>query len=416
MTHLTIKDIEAALSNADKETRLWDDTPRGLGLRITAGGVATFFIQYESPETFKKARFSIEQYGRITLNEARTEAKRLFQLVASGKDPAIEKRMAKHIAETAVTMKEFCDTYFKDAENGLVTYRGKPKKPSTIANDRGRIERHIKPLLGEKLVRDVTLKDVERMMHDIRLGKIAVDVKTGFRGRARVTGGAGTAARTVRLLGSIFTYAVKQGIRDDNPVRGVEIPPDNKRTRILTPDEYLALGTALSEMEENGIYPALLHAYWVLALTGCRRGEVFGLKKSEVDKHNQCLRFGDTKTGQQVRPVGAVAMSYITSREFDQESKYVFPAAMNGEHVTDARIFKRACQTANLEEVSLHTLRHSFASVALELEYSELTVGGMLGHRFSSITSRYAHHVDKALVAAADRVSVIIAERMDGLK
>jgi site-specific recombinase XerD len=66
---------------------------------------------------------------------------------------------------------------------------------------------------------------------------------------------------------------------------------------------------------------------------------------------------------------------------------------------------------AELKDVSLHTLRHSFASVALELGYSELTIGGLIGHTQHSVTSRYAHHVDSALVSAADRV----AERIDKL-
>lgn len=74
-----------------------------------------------------------------------------------------------------------------------------------MATDRGRIERHIKPALGAKFVRDITTNDIEKAMHAIRLGKTATDVKTAPRGRAIVTGGAGVAGQAVILLGSIFS-------------------------------------------------------------------------------------------------------------------------------------------------------------------------------------------------------------------
>jgi integrase len=416
MARLTKQKIEAAISAATSESRLWDDDPKGLGLRIKANGTASFFIQFASPVTFKKARHTVGQYGRLTINQARTEAKRLYEVVANGRDPAIEKRQAKQNADTAATMAVFCDDYMRDARAGLVTYRGQPKKPSTISIDQGRVDRHIKPLLGKKLVRDITKRDIEKAMHDIRLGKTAVNVKTGHRGRAIVTGGAGTATRTVRLMGSIFSYAIKLGVRLDNPAKGVEVLADGKSDRVLSPNEYRKLGEALDNSEAGGANLVAINACRLLALTGCRRSEVFSLLKTEVDDHAQCLRLGDTKTGQQVRVVGRAAMDLLDSLEQEAEGRYVFPASKGEGHLTDAKLFRRVCADAGLKGVSLHTLRHSFATVALELEFSELTIAGLLGHRSNSITSRYAHHVDRALVAAADRVSALIARRMDGIE
>ena len=65
-----------------------------------------------------------------------------------------------------------------------------------------------------------------------------------------------------------------------------------------------------------------------------------------------------------------------------------------------------------LESVTLHTARHGFVSVAAELGYSELTIAGLLGHRSSSVTGRYIHLVDPALIAAANRVSLLFDSRM----
>lgn len=170
----------------------------------------------------------------------------------------------------------------------------------------------------------------------------------------------------------------------------------------------------LEDLESTGSNKVALNAYRVLALTGCRRGEVFGLKKSEIDAHRQCLRLGDTKTGAQVRAVGHNVMSILSSLINNEETEFVFPATRGDQHLTDAKLFRAACKKAELEGVSLHTLRHSFASVGLELEYSELTIAGLLGHRSHSVTSRYAHHVDQALITAADRISAVIARRMAG--
>lgn len=415
MAGLTKRLINTTQLEGCKELRLWDDDPRGFGLRIKPSGAKTFFVQYRSPVTFKKLRLSIGQYGRLTLDEARSEARKILGRVEKGEDPAEEKRLAKVRAlTTARTIDELCDDYMRDARAGLVTYRGKAKKTSTLDIDEGRVKRHIKPLIGGCLVTEITGKDVEMFMHDVRLGKTATTEKTRARGKARVTGGDGTARRTVGLLGSIFSYAVKEGLRPDNPVTGIERSPDNKRTRSLSPDEYRALGEALDTLEDKGANPVAVRAIRVLALSGCRRGEVFSLKRTEVDAHNQCFRFGDTKTGQQVRAIGRTAIDLIIRASKKEDCSYVFPAARGDGHLTDTKVFRKACDLAGLGGVTIHTLRHAFSTVANELEYSETTIAGLLGYGRYSTTARYTHLVDHALVAAADRISTLIDTRMEG--
>ena len=414
MSNLTIRKIGAARPVAGKTVRLWDDDPRGFGVYLKPSGGKAFFVQYRSPVTQKKRRYTICQYGTLTLDQARTEARKILARVAKGEDPLDNRERSREAARIAVNVADFCDQYHSDAVQGLVRYRGKPKKPYTLEVDRGRIDRHIKPTLGKLLVRDVTARDIERAYHAVRRGETAVDEKTGPRGRAIVTGGAGTAGRMVTLLGSIFSYAIKTGIRLDNPAARFELPPDGKRDRYLLPDEYRRLGAALDGMENSGANAIAIRAIRALALTGCRRGEIYKLLKSEIDPHGSCLRLSDTKTGQQVRPIGGPALDILTLPPFDEGSNFTFPATRGDGHLTDAKVFRRTCKEAALEGVSLHTLRHSFASVALELEYSEMTIASLLGHRQHSVTARYAHHVDRALVAAADRVSAMIASRMAG--
>jgi hypothetical protein len=118
---------------------------------------------------------------------------------------------------------ELCYLYLAEAEAGrLLTRRNLPKKASTLATDRGRIERHIKPLLGRLSVASVTREDVEDFMHSVADGKTAGKTRTAKkRGLANVRGGRGTASRTVGLLGSIFSYARRHRMCADNPCTGL---------------------------------------------------------------------------------------------------------------------------------------------------------------------------------------------------
>ena len=133
-----------------------------------------------------------------------------------------------------------------------------------------------------------------------------------------------------------------------------------------------------------------------------------------MDVHHQCLRFDDTKTGQQVRAIGRPAMDLIQATSGNEDAPFVFPATRSDGHLKDVKVFRKACEMAKLGDVTIHTLRHSFATAANELEYSEITIAGLLGHGRHSTTARYTHLIDRALVTAADRISALIASRMEG--
>ena len=417
MAGLTKRLIDAARRSPTRDFRLWDVDPRGFGVRIKRTGVATFFVQYTSPANGRKTRYTLGQYGRLTLDEARREARKVLGSVAKGGDPARERQAEQVQAKlTARTVAELCDLYLKEADAGRVTYRGRAKKTSTLIIDRGRIARHIKPLLGVKSVADVTRADVEAFFHAVRQGKTATTIKTGPRGLARVAGGPATAARTVGLLGSLFSYAIRIGLRRDNPVAGFERPPARRRDRTLNPEEYRKLGAALDDLAAEGTRPSVVAAIRTLALTGARRSEILTLKWDQVDKHRQLLRLAETKTGQQLRPVGRAALDALASSPLRKGNQFVFPAAHGQGPMVGVKLFREAVRRSGLKDVSIHTLRHSFASMALALGYSELTIAGLLGHRLHSVTSRYAHHVDGNLIAAADTIAEQIAIKVDGRK
>lgn len=387
---------------ADKDRFLFDADLTGFGLKVTPKGRKTYFVQYRL--NGRKARYTIGRHGAPwTVNEARTEALRILGEVAKGCDPQAEKRNMR----TALTISELCDAYLAEGCDD--------KKPSTLATDRGRITRHIKPLLGRKSVKDLTANDVKRFMKDVADGKTACDVKTGHRGRARVSGGRGTATRTVGLLGGILSFAVEESLRLDNPVHGVKRYRNQPNERFLSPVELARLGEVLSHMETEGDNPRAISAIRLLILTGCRKTEVLALRWNEVDFESGCLRLADSKTGQKTLILGAPALQLLSKLPQISGTPYVFPAMKgDGHYVGLPKIWQRARKKAGLEDVRLHDLRHSFASVGASAGMGLPIIGKLLGHSDPKTTARYAHIGDDPAKVAADRIAGTIDAALSG--
>ena len=399
---------------------LWDSDVSGFGLKITPSGRKVYVLQYRiGGRSGSSRRYTIGRHGAPwTPETARKEAERLLGQVATGQDPSA----AREAKKRELTVSALCDLYLAE---GCAT-----KKASTLATDQARIERHIKPLLGQRSIGELTRADVERFLQDVAGGKTKADVKTKKRGRAIVRGGKGTATRTVGLLGGILTFAVDRSLISQNPVRGVKRFPDRKGERFLSATELQRLGGALEIAGASGVNPAAIAAIRLLILTGCRRGEILGLRWEWVDFEHGCLRLPDSKTGAKIVPVGAPALELLAEVPRHQGSPYVFAATVRRPQrkkdgtTTDRvhrpevhlvglpRVWRQVCELAGLNDVRLHDLRHSFASVAAARGDSLLMIGKLLGHKSASTTQRYAHLAADPVKAAADRIAETIAASM----
>jgi integrase len=346
----------------------------------------------------------------LTVDEARKLGKRMLAEVTRGSDPAAQRSEDRR----AMTVRQLCQVYLGAAAKGLVLgKRGQPKKATTLYIDRGRITRHILPLLGYRRVCDLTTPDIVRFMRNVAAGSTAADVKTGFRGRAIVKGGTGTAARTIGLLGGILSFAVSEGLIGFNPARGIKRAADQRRDVRLSLEQYALLGEALARAQTRGVNPVAIPAVKLLALTGCRRGEIEHLKWSEVDIAGQCLRLTSTKEGRSIRPFGRPAIDLISG--LPKESEFVFPGRSMGKAFSGLpKVWRRIIGGSVLDHLTPHGLRHAYASVAADLGYAEPTIAALLGHTTHTVTGRYIHHVDEALIAAADAVSSRIAAALNG--
>ncbi len=406
---------------------VWDVAVPGFGARRQRSEAIAYVLLYRTADG-RSRRFTIGRHGAPwTPDTARDEARRLLGEVSTGNDPSA----AKQARRSAATVAELCDLYLEDADAGrLLTRRGGTKKASTVLTDRSRITAHIKPILGAMKVPAVTREDVEAFMHQVAEGTTKTRKPTGKKGGlSNIRGGKGASSRTVGLLGAIFTYAVRKRMRPDNPVQGVVRHADGRRERRLTDAEYAALGAGLAAAalprprktprkagaaEPGGLWPAALAVARFLALTGWRSGEALTLRWEHVDLDRRTARLPDTKTGLSVRPLSHAACDVLRTLPRGGGQTLVFPANRGkGTMAGFPAMFARIIKAGELPtDVTPHVLRHSFASLAGDLGYSETTIAALVGHKGQSITSRYVHAADAVLLAAADVVASRTAELM----
>ncbi len=382
----------------------WDGELKGFGVRVRASGSKSFVAVYRTGgRSTPLRRVTIGAVGKIEASKARDEAKTILRGAELGEDRAA----AKAKARVEMTLAQVCDLYLAE---GCDT-----KKASTIATDRGRIERHIKPLLGRKRVSEITRADIERFMRDVAAGKTAIDEWTRARGRAIVEGGKGTATRTVGLLGGIMSFAVSRQLRPDNPVRGVKRYPDRKGETFLSAAGLGRIGAALADAESKGSNPAAIAIIRLLAFTGARKSEITGLRWSEVDLERGYLRLGDSKTGAKVIPIGAPACEVLAGLHEIAGSPFVFPASSGGGFFQGVeKVWKMVRAAAGFPNLRLHDLRHSFASTGLARGDALPVIGAILGHADVKTTSRYAHLADDPVRKAADGIAGSVHAALSG--
>jgi integrase len=411
MAKLTKRIVDAAESRSS-DYFIWDEELPGFGLRVFKSGKRSYLVQYRAAG--RTRRYTIGLHGAWTPEIARKKARSLLGRIAQGENPAEERRLDAR----AITVKELCTQYLKDAENGLVLGKGRrPKKASTILIDRSRIHRHIIPLLGTRRVKDITPSDINRFIRDVISGKTKADIKTKARGRAIIRGGAGTAARAVGLFGGILTYAIEHGVIGRNPVHGVRKPADRVKTRRLSEQDYRVLGKVLSQVANDNRFRSAVSIIRLLALTGCRRGEGINLKWTEVDAENSCLRLSDSKEGASVRPIGLPVLDLLDAQRSEQDDVFVFAGTEEGKPLVGfPKYWQKVLQGTALENLTPHVLRHSFASIANDLGFTEATIVALMGHSKGTVTSRYIHAIDTALVMAADTVSGYINGLLNGVQ
>jgi integrase len=386
---ITKGSVDAAKRGATDQF-LWDTEIKGFGLKVTPAGKKVYILQYrtggrESPTQ----RVTIGNHGNLTPDKARELAKRMSGRIANGEDPAQEIALDKAAPTVADLVARF--------DSGHVATKTKGR---TAIEYRRLLNATVLPALGKYKVGEVTRKHVTDLHHSLWSTPYAAN-------------------RTLAVLSKMFNLAEKWGERPDgsNPCRHVEKYPERKRERFLSEVELAKLGEVLATAErENSESPFVIAAVRLLVFTGARLSEIITLQWEHVDFERSCLRLPDSKTGQKTVHLNAPALQLLAELPRIDGNAYVIPGERPGAHLVNIeKPWQRIRARAGLDDVRLHDLRHSFASVAAGAGLGLPIIGALLGHTQAQTTARYAHLAANPLKQANDLIGARLADAMRGV-
>jgi integrase len=282
----------------------------------------------------------------------------------------------------------------------FMTEHVRPKLKARTSSEYQRAARlHILPRLGRYPIGEVKRTDIARLHREMRAKPYHAN-------------------RTLALLSKFFNWAEKHGLRSDgsNPCRHVEKYREGRRERFLSQAELGRLGDALRQAEQDkSCSPWVIAAIRLLTFTGARRSEILTLRWEHASEEHECLMLPDSKTGRKTIHLNAPALALLETIPRIDGNPYVICGDKPGQHLVNLeKPWRRIRKTAKLDDVRLHDLRHSFASVAASGGQSLVVIGKMLGHSQPATTVRYAHLADDPVKAASDAVGRHIAAAMDG--
>lgn len=377
------KTIVASLEAGDviRDTEL-----KGFGARRQQDSVSYFL---KTRINGRQKWLTIGRHGSPWVPEtARREALRMLAEAVSGKDPSIAKRKARAKLDTV-----------EDVANRFLQVHGQKLKPTTREVYGYLIRLQIIPSLGRRRIEEVTKTDV-------------ANFHSKFFDKPR------TANHALAVLSKIMSWAEQQGLRAEhtNPCLTIERFRENKRERFLSSDELAALGKALTaaEAKENAY---IIAAIRLLLLTGARLNEILSLKWSYIDEERRLILLPDSKTGAKPIPLNQPALDILKTLPRIGGNPYVLPGHIHGAHLVNIqKTWRTIRKAASLgDDLRLHDLRHSFASVAVATGGSLPILGKVLGHSQPQTTARYAHLADSPVTELSEATAAKLAKGL-GLK
>jgi integrase len=372
--------IVEALKRDGRDRFVFDARQPGFAIRITPSGTKIFTAQ--GYVNGRKRRVTVGYYPNVSVAQARELALQALADMRRGNDPITE-RKTRLTAAKALEM-----TIAQLADKWLADYVTPKLKPHTQRDYRQLLRQHILPALGQLSVAHIGRDDVVRL-------HVAME---------EIPRRANYALATLRAL---LNFAVELGLRPpgSNPARGIKPYRENKRERFLTEAEITKAADAITAAEQAGtIGPFGAAGLRLCLFTGARSGEIAAIEWSHVDWQRRLIRLPDSKTNEP-RTIHLSEPALEILRGVSRISQFVIAGAKPNEPYTNLRrawIVTRI--RAGLNDVRLHDLRHSFASLAAGKGVSLQTIGKLLGHRDPQTTARYSHLATDAVAAVNDEL------------
>ena len=361
--------------------------------RSREGRIAEVGLVSKSGRKFYYFRYSLDgrkratklgEHGALSLPEARKQALALRQQVDQGKDPQAEKALHKAVP----TLADF-------ALQDYLPYARRHKRSAD--GDESKLRVHVLPRFGSRKLDAVTARDVQLYHAQIKASHCAA-----------------TANRHLSLLSKLFKLAVQWERVEKNPCAGVKkFRENNQRERFLSEDEIQRLYLAMDQ-EPNRVAVAAIK---FLLLTGLRKEEGLQARWEHVDPERGVLFLPHTKSGKSRTAVLNEEASAVLAEQAKQAGNpYVFPGRVPGRPLNNPhKAFHRILDAAGIENLRIHDLRHSFASLAVNAGATLYQVQHLLGHASSQTTQRYAHLADSALRQASDSVGAVVNRATQGV-
>ena len=399
---LTEKLVKNAQPVEGKDYQLFDSELRAFALIVYRSGSKAFTIDYR--HAGRPRRMVFGRWPEWSVSAARIRAKELRRDVDAGYDPLKQRQQMREQPR----IRGLIDRY-------LIEHASKLAKANE-ADQHSMMEKLVAPHWENRLVSEITRSDVEQLLTKVAEGR-ARPHKAKPNNRARkLQGPKKTPIRANRVgeaLRKAFSLAIEWGWREDNPASGFYRRLENPRERFLTKDEIDRLVNALDHDEDQRAADIIR----ICMLTGARVGEV---RQSRFEQFNLDLLIwtkpaSTTKQRRMHRvPISENVAAIVRQRKLvvPNSSPWVFPGDVAGQPVIEIRRFwKRIQREAQIEDVRIHDLRHTFASLLVSGGASLEMIGKLLGHTQLQTTQRYAHLLDAPLREGVNAVAGMFQPR-----
>lgn len=387
---------------------LWDDAVAGFGVAAFPTGKKAYVVQYR--QNGRSRRATIGDHGRLTPDQARSQAKKILGFVESGADPIADRQAARAVR-----------TFGEVAEEFLRAHASTKRKARTADEYERVLRLHVLPSIGLRRMFEVNRSDVAKL-------------------HAKMAETPAVANKMLAIISSLWNWAARQDevVVNSNPAVGIERYHIQGRERFLSAHELARLGEALRTAETIGlpydideknpkakhapkienritpIDPFAVAAIRLLLFTGARVSEIRTAQWSFVDFERYLLNLPDSKTGKKSIFLNSSALEILRSLPRIRNNPFIIANPTRaGPRADLKRPWDRIRKAAGLDGVRLHDLRHSFASIGAGAGLGLPIVGKLLGHTQPSTTNRYAHLDADPLLRAANHIGDAIASALD---